>query len=94
MKMVNSKTSSDISEDSSSSQTEIENHISVSPYEEGEKVFAYHTSCLYEAKVFFLSRFSFLLRSYLNLIQHFPNINRLIKLNTNINDGVSFFIIS
>lgn len=52
MKMVNSKTSSDdISEDSSSSQTEIENHISVSPYDEGEKVFAYHTSCLYEAKV-------------------------------------------
>ncbi|CAI8599291.1 unnamed protein product [Vicia faba] len=48
--MGSSKTSSDVS-DSSSSQTEIENHISASPYAEGEKVLAFHTACLYEAKV-------------------------------------------
>ncbi|XP_004501548.1 protein MRG2 isoform X1 [Cicer arietinum] len=53
--MENSKTNSDVSENSnsnSSSNTEIENYnISVSPYTEGEKVFAYHTTCIYEAKV-------------------------------------------
>ncbi|KAI5404254.1 Protein mrg2, variant 3 [Lathyrus oleraceus] len=48
--MGSSKTSSDVS-DSSSSQTEIENHVSASPYAEGEKVLAFHTTCLYEAKV-------------------------------------------
>ncbi|XP_058786173.1 protein MRG2-like isoform X3 [Vicia villosa] len=48
--MGSSKTSSDVS-DSSSSQTELENHISASPYAEGEKVLAFHTEFLYEAKV-------------------------------------------
>ncbi|XP_045824145.1 protein MRG2-like [Trifolium pratense] len=55
MKMANIiKTSSDVSDNSnnsSTSQTEIENLNSVCPYEEGEKVFAFHTACLYEAKV-------------------------------------------
>ncbi|KAK2445647.1 hypothetical protein P8452_23258 [Trifolium repens] len=51
--MESTKTSSDVSDNSnsSSSETEIENLISVSPYAEGEKVLAYHTTCLYEAKV-------------------------------------------
>ncbi|CAK8568324.1 unnamed protein product [Lathyrus sativus] len=48
--MGSSKTSSDAS-DSNSSQTEIEYPISASPYAEGEKVLAFHTTCLYEAKV-------------------------------------------
>lgn len=55
--MVNSKTSSEVSEDhsnsSSSTQTETETdiHISDAPYAEGEKVLANHAECLYEAKV-------------------------------------------
>jgi mortality factor 4-like protein 1 len=69
MKMESTKTSSDVSDNSnsSSSETEIENLIAVSPYAEGEKVLAYHTTCLYEAKVFFYSCLSFLYCSYLNL---------------------------
>lgn len=91
IKMGSSKTSSDVS-DSSSSQTEMENHISASPYAEGEKVLAFHTEFLYEAKVFFHSRLFFLYRFHLNLNQCFW-FCRFSKLSTSINDGDSFFII-
>nr|KYP70453.1 Chromatin modification-related protein eaf3 [Cajanus cajan] len=46
-----SKTSTENSNSSSSTQSETDNHSSVAPYVEGEKVLANHNQCLYEAKV-------------------------------------------
>ncbi|XP_027354621.1 protein MRG2-like isoform X2 [Abrus precatorius] len=50
--MGSSKTITEVTDNSNSnSSSTAHNHISFPPFAEGEKVFAYHTACLYEAKV-------------------------------------------